>query len=175
MNILVCPLSRAPEIAREHKPSHIVSLLDPGATFPVIDDHADERHLRIAAHDIASEMEGLDAVCDRRMRRILDFVSSWPREAPILIHCYAGISRSTATAFITACAHAPSRDEEEIARALRAASPTATPNRRFIALADAELGRGGRMRRAIETIGSGWPRWPEISEAAPFVVPARPT
>src|SRR5690606_15403203 len=139
MNILVCPLSRAPAIAREHKPSHIVSLLDPGATFPVIDDHADERHLRIAAHDIASEMEGLDAVCDRRMRRILDFVSSWPREAPILIHCYAGISRSTATAFITACAHAPSRDEEEIARALRAASPTATPNRRFIALADAEL------------------------------------
>lgn len=173
MNIIVCPLSRAPQIAREHRPSHIVSLLDPGTPFPVIAGHADERHLRLEVHDIAAETEGLDAVCDRRMRTILDFVSSWRRDEPILIHCYAGISRSTATAFITACAHNPERDEEEIALALRAASPTATPNRRFIALADAALGRGGRMTRAIQAIGIGAPQWPEISEARPFTIAAR--
>ncbi|MBL8542267.1 MAG: protein tyrosine phosphatase [Hyphomonadaceae bacterium] len=173
MAIIVCPLSRAPHIARERKPSHVVSLLDPGTPFPVIHGHAEERHLRLEVHDIAAEMEGLDAVCDQRISRILDFVSGWSREAPILIHCYAGISRSTATAFITACAHNPGQDEEEIALALRAASPTATPNRRFVALADAALGRGGRMSRAVEAIGFGAPRWPDIAEAQPFTMASR--
>ena len=60
-------------------------------------------------------------------------------------------------------------DEEEIALALRAASPTASPNRRFIALADAELARGGRMSRAIESIGRGG-TWLEIGEAKPFTL-----
>jgi predicted protein tyrosine phosphatase len=105
------------------------------------------------------------------MRMILNFVSAWAPEDPILIHCYAGISRSTATAFITACAHNPSADEEEIALALRAASPTASPNRRFVALADAELGRGGRMSRAIDKIGRG-PSWYEVGEAKPFSISA---
>jgi predicted protein tyrosine phosphatase len=114
----------------------------------------------------------MDALCGERMRTILDFISGWEREAPILIHCYAGISRSTATAYITACAHNPAADEEEIARALRAASPTASPNRRFIALADAELGRSGRMSRAIDTIGRG-PPWYEVGEAEPFAIAAR--
>lgn len=169
MAIIVCPLSRVPDIARDHKPSHVVSLLDPGTEFPNVAGLATERHLRLPVHDIEAELEGFDAVCDARMRAILDFVGGWERDAPILIHCYAGLSRSTATAFITACAHNPQMDEEEIARALRASSSTASPNRRFIALADAELGRGGRMSRAIENIGRG-ASWFEIGEAQPFTL-----
>ena len=106
------------------------------------------------------------------MARILDFVGGWDRDAPILIHCWAGISRSTATAYITACVHNPDADEHAIAQALRDASPTATPNRRFIALADAALGRNGRMKAAIEAIGRGFPRWPDIKEAEPFTLPS---
>lgn len=172
MAILVCPLSRAPDIARDRRPSHVVSLLDPGTAFPSLAGFADERHLRLSIHDIEAEAEGQDALCDKRMRTILDFVGGWRGDEPILIHCWAGISRSTATAFITACAHNPDVDEEEIALALRAASPTASPNRRFIALADAELGRGGRMQRAIDAIGRG-PPWYEIGEANPFTLQAR--
>lgn len=169
MTIIVCPLSRVDFVAREQKPSHIVSLLDPGTAFPFV-AAVGERHLCIEVHDIEAEEIGMDPCCKQRMRRILDFVGAWRRDdAPILVHCYAGISRSTATAFITACAHNPSADEEEIALALRAASPTATPNRRFIALADAELGRNGRMSRAIEKIGRG-PPWYEVGEATPFAL-----
>lgn len=170
MSIIVCPLSRVPELAREREPSHVVSLLDPGTPFPALDGYGADRHLRLPIHDIEVEMHGFDALCDKRMKRILDFVGGWSRGDPILIHCYAGISRSTATAFITACAHNPQCDEEEIALALRAASPSASPNRRFIALADAELGRGGRMRRAIDKIGRGQ-AWLEIGEAQPFALP----
>jgi predicted protein tyrosine phosphatase len=171
MTILVCPLSRVPEVARDNRPSHVVSLLDPGTHFPAIPALGD-RHLRVGVHDIEEEAKGFDAVCDLRIRTLLDFVQKWDPADPILIHCYAGISRSTATAFITACAHNPSADEEEIALALRAASPTASPNRRFIALADAELNRSGRMSVAIEKIGRG-ANWFDIGEALPFRLQAR--
>jgi predicted protein tyrosine phosphatase len=170
MEIIVCSLARAPEIARARKPSHAVSILDPGSEFPLLG--LGERHLQTGVHDIEVEAEGMDACCDRRMTAILDFVSGWIPSDPILIHCWAGISRSTATAFITACVHNPDIDEEAIAAALRAASSTASPNRRFVALADATLGRGGRMSRAIESIGRG-PPWYEIGEANPFSIPAR--
>ncbi|MGD9815741.1 MAG: tyrosine phosphatase family protein [Hyphomonadaceae bacterium] len=171
MTILVCPLSRAPDVARAHQVSHAVSLLDPNTPFPVI-KHVGTRHLCIEVHDIEHEIDGLDPLCDARIKRMLDFVGGWDRTQPILIHCYAGISRSTATAYITACAQNPGADEEQIALALRQASPTASPNRRFIAMADAELGRSGRMTRAIERIGRG-PNWYDVGEAAPFSMPSR--
>ena len=171
MTIHVCPLSRAPHLAREKKVSHVVSLLDPGTAFPRIDG-VGERHLCVEVHDIEEEMEGLDRCCDTRIKRVLEFVGAWDRTQPILIHCYAGISRSTATAFITACAQNPGADEEAIAIALREASPSASPNRWLIELADAELGRGGRMLRAIKNIGRG-ASWLDIGEATPFSIPSR--
>src|SRR5262245_3954734 len=100
MTIYVCPLSHAPELARQKRVSHVVSLLDPETPFPVIKE-VGQRHLRIEAHDIEEELEGLDALCHARIKRVLEFVGGWDRSQPILIHCYAGISRSTATAFIT--------------------------------------------------------------------------
>lgn len=172
MPIIVCPLSRAPEIARERKPSRVVSLLDPGTPFPVIDDCRDEHRLRISLHDIEAEMDGMTPCAEQHISEIVDFVRDWDRSAPILIHCYAGISRSTATAFITACAHNPDVDEARIARALREASSTASPNRRFVALADDVLGRKGRMRDAIDAIGRG-PSWWDVGEAQPFTMPSR--
>ncbi len=171
MSIIVCPLSRAPEIARDKKPSRVISLLDPASRFPTLEGYGDDRHLCIGVHDINEEAPGMDACCDRRMRRILDFAAGWRRDTPILIHCYAGISRSTATAYITACLHNPGVDEHEIAMALRRASPSAWPNRRFVALADAELGRRGAMSRAIEDIGEGH-NWHDIGEAQPFALRA---
>src|SRR5205809_1076637 len=79
------------------------------------------------------------------VEELLAFLTLWSRAAPILIHCRAGISRSTATAFITACLHNPQADEWEIARTLRRAAPYALPNQRLIALADEAMRRGGRM------------------------------
>ena len=72
-------------------------------------------------------------------------------------HCIEG-------AFVAACALNPQRDEAGIARALRRASPTATPNIRIVLLADRLLGRDGRMVAAIEMIGRG----EFASEAVPF-------
>jgi predicted protein tyrosine phosphatase len=86
---------------------------------------------------------------------LIRFARGWRRENPLVFHCFAGISRSTAAAYITACALAPHRDEAEIAAALRRASQTATPNALMVTLADEYLGRGGRMVDAIRSIGRG--------------------
>ncbi len=167
MAIVVCPLSQVPAQLKARKPSHLVSLLDPHSSFPRAPESLS--HLKVSVHDITEESAGWTAPAREHMADILAFIETWERNAPILIHCYAGISRSTATAFITACVHNPSVDEEEIATALRAASHIAWPNRRLVALADAELGRGGRMTAAIEAIGQG-KSWEEAGENTPFEI-----
>lgn len=171
MAIIVSPLSRATEIARARKPGKVVSLLDPMTMFPRVDHLHDDHHLKVEIHDITQDRHGEVAPQAGHVKRIVEFVSEWDQSAPMLIHCYAGISRSAATAFIAACVHNPGADEHEIAFALRKASDVAWPNARIIALADAELGRGGRMRAAIEAIGPG-KSWFDVGENTPFEIPA---
>jgi predicted protein tyrosine phosphatase len=72
-----------------------------------------------------------------------------------VVHCFAGISRSTAGAYVAACALNPQRDEQQIAWDIRRASRTAQPNARIVSIADDLLKRDGRMVRAIEAIGPG--------------------
>ena len=101
------------------------------------------------------QMDGFVAPADHHIERVLNFVRNWDRSAPMVVHCYAGISRSTASAFAAACALNPHRDEIEIARQIRARSPIASPNRLMVSLADRALGREGRMLRALDEMGPG--------------------
>jgi predicted protein tyrosine phosphatase len=172
MAIIVCSLSRLPQVAETRKPARIVSLLDPLSPFPDASGLGIDRHLRLSVHDIAEELDGLTAPAAAHVQDVLAFVADWDRADPILVHCYAGISRSTATAYAIACALNPGFDEAEIAWSLRNASITAWPNRRIVAIADAELGRNGRMSRAIEAIGAGR-KWEDVGEAQPFDIPSR--
>ena len=92
------------------------------------------------------------------------FFDEWDRGQPMLIHCWAGISRSTAAAYTAMCMVRPKADEEQLALELRALSPTATPNRLIVSHTDALLGRGGRMVKAVDAIGKG----AEALEGTPF-------
>ena len=105
------------------------------------------------------------APAEEHVGDLLRFVRAWDRAAPLVVHCYAGISRSTAGAFMTACALNPQRDEAGIARALRDASPTAMPNIRIVSLADRMLGRDGRM---VAAIAVDRPRHGQPMRAEPF-------
>ena len=105
--------------------------------------------------DINEPADGFVAPNDDSYPQLLAFVRGWDRKAPLVVHCYAGISRSTASAFTAACALNPHRDEVSIARQIRAASPIAQPNRLIVTLADKVLGREGRMLRALDEIGPG--------------------
>jgi predicted protein tyrosine phosphatase len=72
----------------------------------------------------------------------------------MFVHCYAGISRSTAAALAILCQFNPGR-ELEAAQALRRAAPHAKPNRRIIAIADHLMGLDSRLQDAVEAMGPG--------------------
>ena len=162
----VCPLARIGEIVSRTGARSLVTLLSPGADIERPAGIAPERHLYLAVSDIVTPTPGQALPESSHLENLVAFVEAWDRAEPMLIHCFAGVSRSTAAAFIAACALTPSRDEFAIAQALRAASPTASPNARLVALGDGALGRGGRMIEAIAAIGRGQ----ECFEGTPFAL-----
>lgn len=168
MTIWICSLDAAPQLVRQLRPSRVVSLLSPYDTFPTFEGFGADIHLQVPIHDIVDDIGDWRAPDLSDAESVIKFVQPWDRAAPLLIHCWAGISRSTASAFITACLHNPQTDEHEIAAAIRAASPTASPNRRLVAHADALLGRNGRMNRAVDSIGRG----SAAMEAQAFSIPS---
>ena len=151
--IHVCSLAALPETVRLTGASHVLTVmanvdqvLRPASVLPA-------NHMKIAFDDITEPMDGFVAPSAEHVERVLSFVRGWDRSAPLVIHCYAGVSRSTASAFAAACALNPHRDEMVIARQIRTASPIANPNRLLVSLADKALGRDGRMLRALDDIG----------------------
>jgi predicted protein tyrosine phosphatase len=111
--------------------------------------------LELRFNDIVSQHDGLIAPDETHVRAILDFAGSWDGAAPMLIYCFAGISRSTAAAFGVFCRLYPAEPEHSLAKILRGASPSATPNPLMVALADKLLQRQGRMSDAASAIGRG--------------------
>lgn len=153
--IHVCSLPRVHETVTATGASHLVTLLRDTTRLTRPACIVADNHLILSLDDIVDAMEGQVAPGDEHVARLVEFVSGWDRAAPMVVHCFAGISRSTASAYVAACALNPARDEMQIAQALRRASPTATPNARIVALADRLLKRKGRMVRAVEAIGPG--------------------
>ena len=152
MTLIVCPMGQLKGQVFQHPPARIVSLLAPGQTAPKLPPVP---RLALAFHDIDAPRRGLVAPDRDMVQTLLDFAAEWREPEPMLVHCWMGISRSTAAALIVACALRPERSELEAAQALRAASPTATPNPLMIALADDLLGRQGRLVAAAKAIGRG--------------------
>jgi len=153
--IHVCSLSRLHATVEETRARHIVTLLRLVDRVQRPSHILEENHLILAVDDITAHQDGYTAPGEEHVARLVQFVRGWDRSAPMVVHCFAGISRSTAAAFTAACVLNPDRDEAQIARAIRTASPTAQPNARIVSIADRLLKRDGRMIQAIESIGPG--------------------
>jgi len=153
--IYVAPLSLVETAIEDARVSHLVTLINGETLVPTPASITPDRHLRLDMNDICEPVSGLVLPCEEHVADLLQFALDWDRNAPLLIHCWAGISRSTAAAFISLCALNPEADELDLAKALREASPTAYPNRRLVALGDEALSRQGRMIAAVEEIGRG--------------------
>ncbi|MFC7399508.1 tyrosine phosphatase family protein [Chelatococcus sp. GCM10030263] len=164
--IHVCPLSRLAATVEAAEASHVVTLIGAGTVVmrPLL--VKSECHLLIRMSDIVAPLDGHILPAEEHVDKLVEFVRAWPREKPMVIHCFAGISRSTAAALVAACVVHPERDPLAIATRLREVSPSATPNIRFIEVADARLGYGGRLVTAAAGIGRGQ----EAFEAEPFIL-----
>jgi predicted protein tyrosine phosphatase len=86
---------------------------------------------------------------EEHVRQLIEVARTLSTSDRVLIHCLAGISRSTAAAVILrAVILGPGREEEAVA-AVMAQRSGAWPNRRMIAYADRLLGREGRLVSAV--------------------------
>jgi predicted protein tyrosine phosphatase len=155
MEIIVSPLAAVQTLVNQHKVSHVVSLLGPETPHRSFTGITDTNHLKLTFHDILEPAEGFTAPASEHVETLIGFLKERQGEDPMLIHCWAGISRSTASAFTAMCLYNPQVDERRLAQQLRSLSHVATPNRRIVAFADDIMGRQGRMVDAIDAIGRG--------------------
>ena len=153
--IHVCSLAALPETVRLTGASHVLTVMANVEQVQRPHSVLAANHLKVSMDDITEQLDGFVAPSELHIEKVLNFVRGWDRNAPMVVHCYAGISRSTASAFAAVCLLNPHRDEIEIARQIRAASPIASPNRLIVGLADKALGREGRMLRALDEMGPG--------------------
>ena len=153
--LFVSPLSAVEDCIRLHQPSHLVTLLSPENMIETPLGLRPERHLRLAVDDVVEAWAGESPPTARHVTRLLDFSRRWDTKAPILIHCWAGISRSMAAAFLVLCDRLGPGCEHAAARMIRTRAPHADPNRLIVQIADDILGRNGQMIRAVEAIGRG--------------------
>lgn len=163
--IHVCPLSDLDATLASSGARHMVSLMGPGkaSTRP---EKINGRFLAMEFHDIGEPREGLSPPTSEHIEQLLQFFDAWDGQSDMLVHCWMGVSRSTAAAAIALAQHNPAGDMDQLAQRLRKASPIATPNPLMISIADDLLQLNGRLRAAIAAIGRG----AEASQGQPFAL-----
>ncbi|AVQ04408.1 protein tyrosine phosphatase [Caulobacter segnis] len=149
--MIVCPGSAVDALLARTRVDHVLALVSPDAE---VEPRAVPATI-LRFNDIAAPRPDLIAPSSELVREIIGLGHDLPAEATLLVHCFAGVSRSPAAAYILACAAGGPGEEVAIATRLREASPKATPNPLIVSLADDMLGRGGAMSAAIAAIGRG--------------------
>lgn len=164
--IAVAPLRHIERVIAETGATHLVSVLNAHLLPPTPVGIDPARHLKLATNDHVDWDGGPRHPLADSIERLIAFAATWDRSTPLLLHCFSGLNRSTAAAYILLCALNPATPETLIAHLLRQASDTADPNRILVAVGDHLLGRGGRMAAALDSIGPGSP----AAEAKPFLL-----
>jgi predicted protein tyrosine phosphatase len=168
--IVVCPLASIAETAVRHGAREMVSLIAERQDFHRPAVIAASRHLKLEMNDIVFAGTGdLVAPSEAHVESLIAFARDWDQSAPIVIHCWMGVSRSPAAAVIAALSLNPDEDDFALAARLRQVAPHATPNARLIEIGDRMLHRNGRLVAAVKGIGRGV----ETDGRASFVLPLK--
>jgi predicted protein tyrosine phosphatase len=140
---------------RDAAVTHVLSILDPG--FPEPADFADygpHKRLTLRFDDVIEPASGLLPPEPHHIEALLEFGKGLAAAVDdplghLLVHCHAGISRSTASMTILLAEARPLEDEDAIFEHIREIRPQAWPNSRMIGIADDLLERDGRLIAAL--------------------------
>lgn len=153
-HITICGFGAVRSYSRQEKFSHVISIWSASSS----DEGPDEvrplfpaSRVRIIHFDDI-EVAGAAAVTKDLMREILEFGSGLSADDKILVHCLAGVSRSSGVAFALACQFAGPGNEAAVLQQLVAKHPWIKPNRRVVYYSDDLLQREGRMNAAVSEI-----------------------
>jgi predicted protein tyrosine phosphatase len=141
--------------------SHVLSILDPGWPEPEsLNNFGLDRRLKLRFHDVIEPGPGWIVPERWDVELLLAFARDLAtmQQAHLLVHCHAGVSRSTAAAILVLAQTCPERPAEEAVEEVVRLRPRAWPNLRILELGDDILGRGGEIveaaaahyRRALE-------------------------
>jgi predicted protein tyrosine phosphatase len=150
--------------------SHVLSILDPGWPVPpAFGAFGEHERLELRFHDIIDDMPGMELPQPEHVEALLAFgrdLIAEPRpDAHLLVHCHAGISRSTASMTLILAQALPDRPALAIIDEVMRIRSKAWPNLRIVELGDAMLGRGGTLvRAAIEAYRRQIERRPELAD-----------
>ena len=148
--------------------SHVLSILDPA--WPDPDDfrrYGPHRRVVYRFDDVVEVGFGYTAPTRRDVAGILEFGRELLDQPPeqLLIHCHAGVSRSTATAAMLMAQNNPGR-ERDVFEELERMRPRSWPNALMVRIADALLEREGALLAALRAhqrrIASAYPDFAEL-------------
>jgi predicted protein tyrosine phosphatase len=134
---------------------YIVSILDPGTPEPAAFAHfAQHERLTLTFHDIIEPMDGMVLPQPEHMAEVLRFGRTLGRDGleTLLVHCHAGISRSTAAAVALLAQAYPKADGAALFAQIERTRPQAWPNSLMVAFADKQLGRRGQLVAALKAL-----------------------
>jgi predicted protein tyrosine phosphatase len=144
----------------------VLSILDPDWPEPgEFDLWPQHDRLLLRFHDVIDQgpTDWMAAPASDQVAAILQFGRSLPIDRPVrlLVHCHAGVSRSTASAILLLAQRDAARDAGDIVDEIVRRRPQAWPNLRIIEIGDRLLGRGGALVEAARR------RYREIVAARP--------
>lgn len=150
--IIVAPLALVEELTEQEKPAYLLSVIGEEYVPPTPASLPADCHIKLAMHDIAEDEFGMQAPKMEDAERIIALAKEWDQSAPLLVHCFAGVSRSGAAALMTLVALNPGK-EKEAAELMRERGAHAWPNSKLIADADHLLNCEGRLIQAVKEMG----------------------
>jgi predicted protein tyrosine phosphatase len=140
--------------------THVLSILDPGSPEPEPIRNFDlNRRLKLNFHDVIEPVAGWIAPerCDvelllafgRNLDEVIGDAGTQASDAHLLVHCHAGLSRSTASAILLLSQHEPQRAAHDVVGQVIRLRPRAWPNLRIIEIGDQLLGRDGEIIASV--------------------------
>lgn len=148
--VTVCGIPELPQHSSTGV-SHVLSIIDTYEPRPAaLDDFFEIDHELIRFDDVVAEYPGYEACTPAHIVKVLEFgerVHANP-QGHVLVHCHAGISRSTAAAAILMAQHAPGQEEAAFLKLL-GMRKHGWPNTRMVEFADELLKRDGAMLRGL--------------------------
>jgi predicted protein tyrosine phosphatase len=133
----------------------VLSILDPEwPDPPAFAEFAPHRRLSLRFHDIIEPTRNRLAPSRDDVARLLEFGRGLdrPAESHLLVHCHAGVSRSTASAALILAQADPEQPADAVLEAVARLRPRAWPNLRILEFGDELLGRNGEIVGAAAAI-----------------------
>jgi predicted protein tyrosine phosphatase len=154
--ITVCGLEELAGHA-DRRVSHVLSILDPDQPEPeAFGAYGEHARLELKFHDVIDEAAGFRAPQPEHVAKILEFGRDLLRDPEnlrhLLVHCHAGISRSTATMTLLLAQAQPDLVASDVLAQVLHIREKAWPNLRILELGESQLGREGEFSKAVGTI-----------------------